>query len=152
MIPRIGHAPDATRKYTARPGAYAILPLRGRVLLTVQVTDEIDVQLPGGGIDHGENPVQALHREVLEETGWRIANPRRFGVFRRFVFMPEYDLWAEKICTIYVARPTVRLGPPTEPGHEALLLDAGSAGLALGNPGDRFFARQFARNGGVTAR
>lgn len=143
MIPRIGHAPDATRKYTARPGAYAILPLRGRVLLTVQVTDEIDVQLPGGGIDHGESPVQALHREVLEETGWRIAAPRRTGAFRRFVYMPEYDLWAEKICHIYVARPILKIAEPVEPDHETLFVTPDIAADILGNDGDRLFLNRY---------
>ncbi len=144
MIPRVGHAPDATRRYTRRPGVYAILPLRRRLLLTVQMTDIIDIQLPGGGIDPGENPVQALHREVLEETGWRIAAPRRLGAFRRFAYMPEYDLWAEKICHVYLARPLYQAGPPTEPDHETLVLSPADAVGVLGNDGDRMFVERYA--------
>ena len=149
MIPLIGHAPDASRKYTARPGAYAVLPLNGQVLLTMQVAEDIDIQLPGGGIDPGESPVQALHREVLEETGWRIASPRKLGAFRRFVYMPEYDLWAEKICHIYTARPVMRIAEPTEPDHDTLFVVPETAVNILGNDGDRMFlSRYFARVSG----
>ena len=102
-----------------------------------------DIQLPGGGIDPGESPVAALHREVFEETGWRISTPRRFGAFRRFVYMPEYDLWAEKICLIYVARPVLRMGPPTEADHQPLWLTPEDASECLGNEGDRHFVRKW---------
>ena len=34
----------------------------------------------------------ALHRECLEETGWRIAVIRRLGAWQRFACMPEYGL------------------------------------------------------------
>ncbi|TCS66355.1 8-oxo-dGTP diphosphatase [Primorskyibacter sedentarius] len=123
----------------ARPGVYAILPGPGGLLLTHQSQPTPEFQLPGGGVDAGEQPLHALHREVREETGWRIARPRRLGVFRRFTFMPEYDIWAEKICTIYVAHPVRQDGPPTEPGHAACWMNARDAALALGNPGDRHF-------------
>ena len=79
----------------------------------------------------------ALHREVYEETGWHITAPRRVGTYRRFCFMPEYERWAEKICTIYVARPTLRIGPPSEAGHEAVWLPATMALTQLANTGDR---------------
>jgi 8-oxo-dGTP diphosphatase len=51
--------------------------------------------------------------------------------------MPDYDLWAEKLCTIYVARPLRRVGPPKEPGHTALWMDARQALALIGSPGDR---------------
>lgn len=143
MIRRVGHAPDANRTYALRPGAYAILPLKHRILLTCQMGERADIQLPGGGIDAGESPVQALHREVLEETGWRIAVPRRLGAFRRFVFMPEYDIWAEKLCHVYVARPVYEMGPPTEPDHQTTVLAPSQAVSMLGNDGDRLFVSRY---------
>jgi 8-oxo-dGTP diphosphatase len=51
--------------------------------------------------------------------------------------MPEYDLWAEKLCSIYLARPVLRLGPPSEAGHSAVWLPADEALRLLGNAGDR---------------
>ena len=128
-----------------RPGAYAVLMWGGRMLVTHQEAPEPEYQLPGGGIDPGESPLAALHREVFEETGWSIARPRRLGAFRRFAYMPEYDLWAEKLCTIYAATPVRRMGPPTEPGHSAWWMPIDMAVERLGNPGDRHFAAQFLR-------
>lgn len=144
MNRRMGHPPEISRHYTMRPGAYAILPRGREVLLTCQMSPEPDVQLPGGGIDPGESPLRALHREVCEETGWHIARPRRLGVFRRFVYMPEYTLWAEKLCHIYIARPTLQISDPTEPDHEAIWTNPDTAVQMLGNDGDRhFLARYF---------
>lgn len=145
MIRRFGTPPDPRQSYRPRPGAYALLPLEGDLLLTLQDDPGPDLQLPGGGIDPGESPLAALHREVFEETGWRIAAPRRVGAFRRFAYMPEYDLWAEKICLIYIARPVRPMGPPTEPGHSALFLSAEEAAQRLGNAGDRHFAARLVR-------
>lgn len=147
MIRRIGTPPLAGQRYTMRAGAYAILPHAGRLLLTCQGGPEPEVQLPGGGIDPGEGAIRALHREVYEETGWRISAPRRLGAFRRFVYMPEYDLWAEKLCHIYVARPCLPLGPPPEPDHDAIWMTPDTAVLALGNDGDRMFLRRYVSGG-----
>ncbi|MAM63420.1 NUDIX hydrolase [Maritimibacter sp. UBA3975] len=140
---RYGETIVKGQRYRPRPGAYAILPRDGRVLLTFQDTPEPEFQLPGGGIDPGESPLRALHREVVEETGWRISAPRRIGAFRRFAFMPEYDLWAEKICHIYVALPVRPLHPPTEPGHEAVWVGADQAIELLDNAGDRAFLTSY---------
>lgn len=134
------------RRYRRRPGAYAVLIRNGEVLLTHQAQPEPEVQLPGGGIDAGESPLRALRREVFEETGWSIATPRRVGAYRRFAYMPEYDLWAEKVCLIYVARPVLQLGPPTEAGHSAIWAPLDQAAGLLASAGDRHMMARIARD------
>ncbi|MFC7702676.1 NUDIX hydrolase [Plastorhodobacter daqingensis] len=142
---RFGESPRPGQIYRRRPGVYAVIREGGDLLLTHQRDPAPDFQLPGGGIDAGESPLHALHREVYEETGWRIRILRRLGTFRRFAYMPEYDLWAEKLCMIYLAQPVRRLGPPTEPGHSAVWMSGAAAIRLLGNDGDRHFARQSLR-------
>lgn len=139
MIRRFDAPPRPDRRYTLRPGVYAILVRDGAVLLTHQAEPWPEYQLPGGGIDRGEQPLPALHREVREETGWTMEIERRLGAFRRFTYMPEYDLWAEKLCTVYLGRPVQRIGPPSEPGHHAVWAEPAAAARILGNPGDRHF-------------
>lgn len=139
MSIRFGEPIRRDVKYKLRPGAYAILPLGRRLLLTHQADPDDEYQLPGGGIDAGESPIAALHREVFEETGWHIATPRKIGFYRRFCYMPDYDLWAEKICHIYLARPVARISAPTEAGHTALWMDKDAAEVLVSNEGDRAF-------------
>ena len=145
VIRRYGEVVRADKRYKLRPGAYAILWSGSQVLTTFQSDPEPEFQLPGGGIDPGEAPLPALHREVMEETGWSISNPKRLGAFRRFTFMPEYGFWAEKICHIYFARPVLRRSEPTEAHHTAVWLSPDDAVEALGNDGDRAFLSAFLR-------
>lgn len=140
---RFGEPKRAGQSYVIRAGVYAILP-RGRdILLTHQNEPIPEFQLPGGGVDPGESHIAALHREVLEETGWRIAAPRKLGAFRRFTYMPEYDLWAEKVCFIFAARPVRKLGPPTEAGHLAIWTSPQAAAKLVYNDGDRSFIETY---------
>lgn len=137
MIRRYGEPARQDQFYKRRPGIYAILARDGMVLLTHQDAPQPEYQLPGGGVDAGEHPIAALHREVREETGWKIAIRHHVGTFRRFTYMPEYDLWAEKVCQVFLARPVFKLGAPTEFGHTALWMTVPQALDHLANDGDR---------------
>jgi 8-oxo-dGTP diphosphatase len=95
-----------------------------------------DLLLPGGGIDPGESPARALHREVYEETGWRIGTPRRFAAFARYDWLVPEHYHARKINLIYVARPIRPLGPPLEPDHVAVWMRAADAVEALAVEGE----------------
>ena len=142
---RFGAPPQPGIRYIDRPGAYAVIPCSAGLLMTFQNEPEPEFQLPGGGIDPGESAIAALHREVYEETGWRITGPRRLGAFRRFTYMPEYDLWAEKLCHVYVARPTRRHSDPVESGHTDIWAPWETAETLLANDGDRMFLRSLRR-------
>jgi 8-oxo-dGTP pyrophosphatase MutT (NUDIX family) len=79
--------PESTPPRRQRIAAYAVL-LRGdeeagEVLLT-RMSSRTRIEgrwtLPGGGIDHGEDPRDALRREVLEETGLHVEPVRVLDV------------------------------------------------------------------------
>lgn len=143
MIRRYGHPPRREQHHRLRPGAYGLLVRDGRLLLTRQAEPDPEYQLPGGGIDPGENGLRALHREVFEETGWTIGNARWLGSYRRFAFMPDYGWWAEKLCHVWTARPVRRLSDPTEAHHSAHWASPAAAVDLLADPGARAFLTRF---------
>ncbi|MCV2876168.1 NUDIX hydrolase [Rhodobacteraceae bacterium XHP0102] len=143
MNRRFGHWPDPNHRYRPRAGAYAIIDAGDGILATFQEEPDAEFQLPGGGIDAGETAVQALHREVLEETGYRIHSIRRLGMFHRHTFMPDYGYHAHKQCHIFHARLGRRMGAPTEPGHSAIFMPWTDALSLLAVSGDRYFLAQY---------
>ncbi len=146
---RFGSPPDPDTYYAPRAGAYGVILHDGQVLLTEQSHPSIgvEIQLPGGGIDPGESPVAALHREVMEETGWRVQVLHKLTSYRRFTYMPDYDQHREKIVHIYLCRAVFPLGPPSEPFHRAMLCAPCDALNRLGPVGDRHALARFLSSG-----
>ena len=138
---RYGEAIKNNIKYKTRIGVYGIISIGSNILLTEQDGDE--VQLPGGGVDSGEHRNHALIREAYEETGWKINPLRHLGVYQRYVFMPEYDLWAHKICHLYHCRGLYPVTAPTETGHVAFISVPETALKLIRNKAERAFIRQF---------
>lgn len=147
MILRFGLPPRPGQRYPLRPGAYAILAREGRLLLTHQAEPVPELQLPGGGLDPGESPLAALHREIFEETGWSVGGLRRLGTYRRFAVMPESGIATEKLCSVWIGRPVMRRGPPREAGHSACWRDPAAALAELADPGARIWLVRALRRG-----
>jgi len=66
-----------------RLAAYAVCIDEGAVLLVRQATDTWS--LPGGRVEHGEDPVDAVIREVAEETGHDAMVEALLGVDSRVI-------------------------------------------------------------------
>lgn len=77
------------------------------VLLSVRV-DLRGWELPGGNLRPGEEEREALAREVLEETGVRVAVEGLVGTYRRSGFLPH-------VARVYRCRP---LGGEPRPSSE----------------------------------
>jgi 8-oxo-dGTP diphosphatase len=65
-----------------RPSAYGIVIKDDKILLSKQFGDKYD--LPGGGLDLGEVPEEGVIREVKEETGIDVKNPKLLGLKNSF--------------------------------------------------------------------
>jgi ADP-ribose pyrophosphatase YjhB (NUDIX family) len=70
-----------------RLAAYAVCVEDGRVLLARYVSPEGESNwtLPGGKVEHGEDPFDTVIREVAEETGCNAVVERLLGVDSRVI-------------------------------------------------------------------
>ncbi|WFE48932.1 NUDIX hydrolase [Micromonospora sp. WMMD1155] len=76
-----------------RLAAYAVCIKDDRVLLVHYVTPagERHWTLPGGKVEHAEDPFDAVIREVAEETGYEAVVERLLGVDSRVI--PAAEAW-----------------------------------------------------------
>jgi 8-oxo-dGTP pyrophosphatase MutT (NUDIX family) len=77
--------------------AYAVCIEDGRVLLArwVSPTGDTNWTLPGGKVEHAEDPFDAVIREVAEETGCSGVVERLLGVDSRVISAAEARLGVE---------------------------------------------------------
>jgi 8-oxo-dGTP diphosphatase len=80
-----------------RLAAYAVCIEDGRVLLArcVSPTGDTNWTLPGGKVEHAEDPFDAVIREVAEETGCDALVERLLGVDSRVIPATEARLGIE---------------------------------------------------------
>ena len=71
-----------------RLAAYAVCRVDDRLLLASYISARGDMRhwtLPGGGVEHGEDPCHCVVREVEEETGYQVEVEELLGVDSRVV-------------------------------------------------------------------
>ena len=97
-----------------RVAAYAVVERRGRILLTHWRRGHLHGwTLPGGGLEAGEDPRDAVVREVMEETGLEARVGKLLGVDSRVMVREEVPEGTEpELHTIRIVyRASVKDGP-----------------------------------------
>lgn len=83
-----------------RPSAYAVI-VKDNELLLLRQTNGYD--LPGGGLEFGEMPEQAVIREIKEETGTTATNPRLLGLTSSFFLaVNTIDRFYQSVMMFYI--------------------------------------------------
>lgn len=104
--PLPGHTPQD------RPGAYGVALSEERLLV---VEFQRRLYLPGGPLQAGEVPEEALRREVLAETGHEVV--RGVPLAQAMQYVSSSDGYLNKICSFFA----VEVGPKVRnyysPGH-----------------------------------
>jgi ADP-ribose pyrophosphatase len=96
---RLPDGRTATREIVKHPGAVAILALQGDKMLVVEQfrkpLDKVQVEIPAGKLEPGEDPLEAAARELEEETGFRAS---KLTLLQSFSTSPGF---AEEIVHMY---------------------------------------------------
>lgn len=71
---------DKHKQWRVRTTVRAVLFNEKNQVAVIHLAANNYCGIPGGGVDDGESIETALLREVLEETGCEIKNPKEFGV------------------------------------------------------------------------
>ena len=88
-------------EYIKRPGAYAIIINKNDDKIGI-VTDGKDYFYLGGGIEKGETKLDALKREMIEESGYLIKNIKEFEEVGSYIFSEDKG-YIEVIASVYIA-------------------------------------------------
>ena len=87
------------RDFNWHASAYAIVIKNDRILLSKQRGKYV---LPGGTVEFGEMPDEAVVRETEEETGLVVAKPRLLACRSNLFLMPDIDQPVQSILLFYV--------------------------------------------------
>jgi len=117
---------NSDAEYRRRPGAYAIILNGEGKFAAVGWRDTY--LLPGGGIDPGESPEEALIREVREECACEVLIGKFLGSGIQYFTNEKGGNW-EFHCSYFEAQ----FGAPldNEPEHTLHWLDVSDAGKLL---------------------
>ena len=127
-------------KYRKRPGAYAIIVnnIDNKVGI---VTDGNAYFYLGGGIEKGETKLEALKRELIEESGYLIKNVEEFKQIGSYIF--DGEKYFEVIANVYIAELDKKVAEPIERDHIVLWVNTDEYADKLCREWQRYIMKKF---------
>jgi len=125
--------PEPGLSYRERPAAYGLLEQGGRLALVyVTLSDRPPFyDLPGGGIDPGEDEEQALTREFGEETGLVVAAVQRVTAAEQYMISAHNEPFLSQGGFFEVVLDAERPGLKIEHDHETVWMPPAEALVKL---------------------
>ena len=108
--------------YKDRIGAYAIIVNDNDQIAIMKKTDG-SYFLPGGGQEEGETIEECLHREIMEETGYKVAIEKKIGVCSVYDFSRDKSLPLRIIGYFYKVRILKRICQPYSDRESMIWID-----------------------------
>ena len=108
-------------EYRKRPGAYSIMVRKEDNKIGI-VTDGDDYFYLGGGIEGEETELEALKRELIEESGFTIKNIKKFNEVGSYIFAEEKG-YLEVQAYVYIAEFDTKVAEPIEKDHTVLWIN-----------------------------
>lgn len=104
-------------EYKKRPGAYAII--RRNEDNKIGIVTDGDFFFLGGGIEEGETELEALKRELIEESGYTLKNIHKFDEVGEFGYAKGKG-YLQMISYVYIAEFDEKVAEPIEKDHIVL--------------------------------
>jgi len=129
-----------------RPSAYGLLADPGGRVAIVRSADGI--YLPGGGIEAGESPEDAIRREALEECGFAVRIGSWTARAVQFAYSASEKAHYEKRSTFIECSIEGTDRSRLHPDHEVLWVDPESGARLLTHPSHGWAVREWTGRSG----
>ncbi|MCI8586992.1 MAG: NUDIX domain-containing protein [Clostridia bacterium] len=135
-------------EYRKRPGAYAIIKRKedNKIGIVMNTTNENDFFFLGGGIEKGETEIEALRRELIEESGYAIKNIKEFDKVGSFVYAEDKG-YLEVIANVYIAEFEKKIVEPIEKDHKVLWVTANEYINKMSQEWQRYILKEYIEKG-----
>jgi 8-oxo-dGTP diphosphatase len=107
--------------YFVREGAYGVV--FNDAMQVAVLRNSFGHFLPGGGIEEGENSMECLVREFMEETGYEISVKKFIGKASKYYFSEAFNHYRHPIGYFYQVSLEQRVTDLIEEDHELLWLE-----------------------------
>ena len=126
--PKFGNKLDGI-EYINRPGAYAVIVSHDRQIAVIEADN--GYYLPGGGIDPDETPIEALKRELLEETGYQVNVMAELGTALEYIHASREGKYYQIRSSFFLVELGSRTGTGMERDHRLIWISLEQASRLL---------------------